>query len=805
LSTSPIPDTRAQRVANWLMDRKWTTFLIVMVPTLVLAWAIPSIQVYSRFADLLPGDHEYVHTYNRMKDIFGGANVLAMSLEVTDPKTDIFTTATLGKIRMLTSEVDLIRGVNHYQVASLAHPKIRRVYTGEGGVIKSEPVLPRIIPSDAAGLKKLREEALNNDIIYGSYLSTDGRAALIVASFDEERLNYQEIHARMLQLKREVEEDGSTQLYIAGEPMLKGWIYHFASEIGVIFGVTFVVMILLLWIHFRSISGVLVPMLGTAMSALWGLGFVGWMGYNLDPLSLVVPILISARTASHCVQMMERYYDEIRLGRDRETGVRVSMGELLVPATIGIFTDVAGLLVLAVSSIPMIAKMGYYCALWSASNVLTVAVLVPLVMSLLPTPTVSAEPAQRQLPARLMHRLGVFLVGRRASLLIFGITAGLSVGSVYYGWSPPIGESKPGTPLLFPDSQYNIAAAHIASRFAGANQLSIYFEGDKPERMWDPAVVKTMQEFARYMADTPNYGGTRDIPHLVRAINRLYHYDDPRWATLPTTSTDIGNMLFMYQAGSPTPRVIVEYMDPEARIANVVIFYKDATGKTVTEAVAAAKRFFETHKMEGVTPRFAGGIIGLIVAANEETHAADLQTTGLIIVLVMLAVMLTYRSWEPGLLVLVVLGLAVMMNRAFMTLRDIGLNVNTLPVTSVGLGVGVDYAIYMLDRIREEVKHRSLDDAIVVSMRTTGAAVLFTAVMIIGGIVWWIQGSSLRFNSDMALLLCMLLMSNVVGAVTVIPLMIRLMRPRFIMDAHRDESLTEADRARGSVWSLKTP
>jgi predicted RND superfamily exporter protein len=237
----------------------------------------------------------------------------------------------------------------------------------------------------------------------------------------------------------------------------------------------------------------------------------------------------------------------------------------------------------------------------------------------------------------------------------------------------------------------------------------------------------------------------------------------------------------------------------------VVIFYKDATGKTVTEAVAAAKRFFETHKMEGVTPRFAGGIIGLIVAANEETHAADLQTTGLIIVLVMLAVMLTYRSWEPGLLVLVVLGLAVMMNRAFMTLRDIGLNVNTLPVTSVGLGVGVDYAIYMLDRIREEVKHRSLDDAIVVSMRTTGAAVLFTAVMIIGGIVWWIQGSSLRFNSDMSLLLCMLLMSNMVGAVTVIPLMIRLMRPRFIMDAHRDESLTEADRARGSVWSLKTP
>ena len=130
---------------------------------------------------------------------------------------------------------------------------------------------------------------------------------------------------------------------------------------------------------------------------------------------------------------------------------------------------------------------------------------------------------------------------------------------------------------------------------------------------------------------------------------------------------------------------------------------------------------------------------------------------------------------------------------------------NTLPVTSVGLGVGVDYAIYMLDRIREEVKHRSLDDAIVVSMRTTGAAILFTAAMIVGGIVWWIKGSSLRFNSDMALLLCMLLMSNMVGAVTVIPLMIRLLRPRFIMDAQRDESLTLAGGERGRVWAAKAP
>ena len=774
------PETRGQRIADWLMDRKWTTFLIIILPTLVLAWAIPSIQVYSRFADLLPAKHEFVHNYQRMKQTFGGANVLAMSLEVTDPAADLFTRPTLEKIRYLTEQVDLIPGANHYQVASIAHPKIRRVYTAANGLIKSEPVLPRALPNDGEGLKQLREDCLNNDIIYGSYLATDGRATLIVASFDEERLDYREIHRRMQALKSEVEADGSVRLYVAGEPMLKGWIFHFSSEIGVIFAVTFLIITALLWLHFRSLSGVLVPLLGTGLSAVWGLGFVGWMGFNLDPLVLVVPILISARTASHCVQMMERYYDEIRLGRDRDTAVRVSMGELIVPATIAIFTDAAGLLVLAVSSMPVIAKMGYFCAVWSASNLVTVAVLVPFVMSMLPVPDAGQGRGAPRLPARLMRRLGVALMGPRVTRGVLAGTVVLAVGSTYFGWNPPLGESRPGTPLLFADSEFNVAAAHIANRFAGANQLSVYFEGDRAEKMWEPEVVSYMQAFVRHMADTRNFGGSRDVPHLVRSINRLYHYDDPRWALQPKTAPDIGNILFMYQAGSPVPRVILEYMDQEARTANLVIFYKDATGDTVTGAIEAARAFLAENRVEGVTPRLAGGIIGLTYAANEETKSSDLKMTGLIILLVMASVMVTYRSLASGLLVFLVLALAVMLNRAFMSLRDIGLNVNTLPVTSVGVGLGVDYAIYMLDRIKEEVRKHPLDEAIVIAMQTTGAAVLFTAAMVAAGIMFWIPGSSLRFNSEMALLLCMLLTSNALGAVTVIPLLVRLLKPRFI-------------------------
>ena len=793
--------TRGQAIANWLMDRKWISFAIICVPTILLALHIPKIEVYSRFADLLPAKHEYIKNYNRMKQTFGGANVVTMAVEVTDKNADIFTTDTLTKIKTLTEQVDLIPGVNHYQVASIAHPKIRRIRTTAGGLIKSEPVLPKDLPKDAVGLKKLREESFNNDIVYGTYISTDGKAALILAGFDEERLNYTQIHTRLQELKKDIEADGKTRLYVAGEPMLKGWIFFHSKELKKIFGVTGLVMVILLWYHFGSITGVVVPTLGTGLSAVWGLGFVGWMGYNLDPLILVVPILISARTASHCVQMMERYYDEIRLGRPKEAAVRTAMGELILPASLGIIADAFGLLVLALSSMPMIAKLGYYCAFWGTSNLVTVAILVPLVMSLLPAPTVTRQEEHKHLPSRLMHNLGMFLVGPKATAVVLGGAALLAVWSFYFGWHVQIGESKPGSPILFPQSEYNVSAAFIADKFAGANQLSIYFEGDKSHRMKDPKVVATMEEFGRYMADTFNYGGTREIPHLVRSINRLYHYDDPRWSIIPKEQKDIGNTLFMYEAGASMPGVILEYMDLEGKTANFVVFYKDATGKTVQGSIDAAKKFLATHPMEGVTPRFAGGIIGTTAAANEETALSDLKMTVSIITLVTLLIIVAYRSLFAGAMVFVLLILCVMTNRAFMTMRDIGLNVNTLPVTSVGIGVGVDYAIYMLDRLKEEMRHRSLLDGIVTSMRTTGAAILFTALTVLAGIIYWIPGSSLRFNSEMALLLSLLLTSNMVGAITLIPLLVRVFKPKFVMESHVDESDTERDRSMGG-WMV---
>lgn len=776
------------RLACWLLDRRLFTLLFVLLPTFLLAYALPQIEVYSRFADLLPAEHEYIRNYNRMKETFGGANVVTMSLEAR--QGDIFTHNSLQKVRLLTEEIDLIPGVNHYQVASIAHPKIRRVRTTATGLIKSEPVLPDTVPTGDDDLKRLREEVFNNDVVFGTYISGDGRAALVLAGFDEERLDYNQIFTRLQELKAEVEADGESVLHIAGEPMLKGWIYHHSSELWKIFAITLTIIVLVLFFHFRSFVGVLIPLLATAMSAVWGLGLVGWMDYNLDPLILVVPILISARTASHCVQMMERYLDEVRTGVSKDRAVRASMGELIVPASIAIFTDAAGLLVLAISSIPIIAKLGLFCAFWSLSNLITVVVLVPLLISVLPMPKDHGGEGGH-LASRVTHAWGTFLVSDKAAPRVLGISLLVAFVSLYFAQDAVVGENKPGSPILFDSSEYNQAASRINGRFAGANQFSVYFEGDRAHRMKDPEVLKVIEGYRQRMSTVPHFGGARDIPGLVRSINRLYHYDDPRWSLIPPTARDIGNTLFMYEAGAAIPGVILEYMDLEGRTANVVTFFKDATGPTVTAAVAEAKAYLDAHPLEGVEYRFAGGIVGTTAAANEEVERSELLQTILIMVVVSLCVWATYRSAAAAGLVLVVLGLAVLVNRAYMGYRGIGLNVNTLPVTAVGIGIGVDYAIYVLDRIRKEVRDKTLNDALVATMQTTGSAVFLTAVTVVGGIIYWIPGSALRFNSEMAMLLSLLMVSNMIGAVTLLPLLVKLTRPKFVMGFDNHQSTVQ--------------
>lgn len=764
-------------IADFTLRYRWFSLTWLLLSTIFFGYHAFSVQMYSQFADLIPQAHPYIKAYNHFRPTFGGANIVSLSLEVKDG--DIFTPETLKKIRYITEEVDKIDGVNHYQVASLAHVKIRNIVTTSGGLIVAKPVLPEEIPTDPAALKKLKESMFNNDIVYGKFVSTDGKSALILAGFNEERLDYGNIHKQIMNIKKAV-EDGNTTLFVAGEPMLKGWVWFYTGELAKIFTVTFLFIFGTLIFYFRRLYGVLLPVIGGFAQAVWGLGFLGILGYNLDPLVLVIPLLVSARATSHGVQMTERYFEELETTGDKHKAVLASMRELLLPGGIGVLADAAGILVLAVATIPLIRKLAFFASFWGLSNIFTILFLIPVLLDILPAPRTKAHYVPHWM-AKLLKDVGEFCTSPHGRWVVFGLTAAIVAAGAFEAGRIPVGETEAGSPLLFFDSDFNKSARAINAKFAGSNQLVIYLEGEKADALKDPEVLGTLDEFRHYMLEQKEAGGTRDLPTLVRSVNRLYHYDDPKWAVVPPDQAGVGNMTFMYEANAPVPGVILEYMDFQAKDGQFVIFYKDAKGSTIEEAMERAKIFAAAHPLKGVKYVFAGGTIGTTAALNEEVAYSDKVSTILITLVVFLLVSFSYMSFVAGSMVLVTLVAAGVVSFLYIGLKGIGMNINTLPVTAVGMGIGVDYILYVVDRIkREYTRLLDHDAAIKRAISTSGMAVTFTATTLVGGIIPWVWMSSLRFSAEMAMLLGLLMLTHWLAAITLVPSIFAIVRPKFV-------------------------
>ncbi|MET0153311.1 MAG: MMPL family transporter, partial [Candidatus Binatia bacterium] len=603
--------------------------------------------------------------------------------------------------------------------------------------------------------------------------------ALILAGFNEERLDYRNIHREIMKIKNRV-EDENTVLYASGEPVLKGWVWFHTGELAIIFSATAIFVFVTLVVYFRRFYGWTLPVVGTLVQAIWGLGFTALLGYNLDPLILVIPLLISARAASHAVQMIERYFEELETTGDKHKAVERAFTELVIPGAIGVLADAAGILVLSVATIPLIRKLAFFGAFWGFSNIFTILMLIPLLLNVLPTPRHTRHYVPRWMVS-FLHAVGEFCTHRVYRWVIVGVTAVIVLLGVQQAMNIPIGETEAGSPLLWPNSHFNVSTRSINSNFAGANQFVIYLEGGRSNVLKEPAVLETLESFRRYMLAQPEAGGTRDAPSLVRSVNRLYHYNDPKWQVIPPDSAGVGNMVFMYEAGAPVPGVILEYMDFDAKDGQLVVFYKDARGTTIENAVGRAKAFIASHPVDGLTFRLGGGTIGTTAALNDEIAYSDKANMALIVLAIYVLVSLSYGSFVAGNMVMTTLIAAGVVSFLYIGLKGIGLNINTLPVTAVGMGIGVDYILYVVDRIKREYgRLGDAEMAIKRAISTSGMAVTFTATTLVGGVLPWYFLSSLRFSAEMAMLLALLMLTHWLAAITLVPALFSIIRPRFM-------------------------
>ena len=766
-----------RRVATLVVKQRAMILAIIVIATVAFTYLSFKIEMYTAFADLLPKDHPYIRVHEQYWKTFGGANVVLLAVEVTDG--DIFNTPVLEKIKKLTEMIERTPGANNYQIFSIARQKVKDVRATAWG-IEVQPVMWPNVPRSPEEIERLRDIVYANPTIVGRLVSEDGKAALITAAFHEERLDYAALFQRVQQAIKEL-EDAKTRIYAAGEPILYGWIYHHLHSIGLIIALTCLSILAILILYYRNLNGVMIPVLSAVITFIWGTGFTALMGYNFEPLILVVPFLIAARTISHSIQFRERFFEELERCGDKEKAAIESAAGLMMPGSVSIVTDASGLTVLLVAPMPILTKLAIAGSFWVLSNLVTVVLLDPILCCYFPTPRRlprGGEGHWLEAPLRIMGRLCVHPWGR---VVVIACFAAVIIWSAYWYQFLTVGDSRPGSPLLWSESEYNQSVRHINDKFQGTDHLYVIVEGRAESTMKSPQVLEKIEAFQRHMLRSPHVGSSDSLVDLTRQINTVLHYNDPRWGLLPRSSDEVGGILMVAEHGSE-PGDFDRWVNYNFQHGRVTFFLYDHKGDTLREVIDRATEFIKQNPMDGAEFKLASGYAGVLAAANEVIARSDKLTLGLMLLAQLIFCALGFRSLVAGLLFVGVVLMSNTFGMALMAYWNVGLNVNTLPVISLGIGFGEDYGIYIVARAIEEYQRSGRSDlnrALIDGVATAGKAVLYTAFLISASIAFW-SFSPLRFQAEMGSQLLIILGMNMLGGLLLLPALIALLKPKFV-------------------------
>lgn len=722
-----------------------------------------------------------VKLYEKFTPIFGGGNTALFEARVK--KGTIYNKQFLENYSKLTNDIYYFDGTNRFSVQSIALKKTKDI-EGKVGAIRIEAIMWPSVPQTADGLNAMRR-ALRN--LYGGQLvSLDDKSAMIMADFKSE-VRPLKVFNLTRQLKRKYETP-NLKLNIVGRPVLLGWIEHYTLQMALIFLLSFVLIALTCWLYFRSAAGVIVPIMKAVLTTIWGFGFIAMCHYNVNPLMLLLPFFVFATILSHAVQIMSRFYEEYARLRDFDQALVETLSALLRPSFSAIVADAIGFSMLYLVAIPTLQVLAILCTVWLLS--ITVAITFSAAaFFVIPMPE-----NLKSYGRETLQKFTRFIeIGGGARYVLLGAVV-VIISTGFMAAKVIIGDPNPGTPILWQDSEFNQASESINSHFArlGTDTMQVYVEGAE-NSMLLPKVLRITEGLTRYLKhQVLEMGGAQTLVPIVREVNAVVNEGDPSYKYIPGSAEEVAMDVYFFSSRGD-PNDMDTLIDKQWKTANLTFFLKDHRYDTLKRATETMKSYFtRMGGLTGVTFYYPGGQGGLDLATNEVVHRAHYETTLFVMLTIMLLVWITYRSFAAAIMLGGMLLLADFLSLAYMYIAAVGMTLNSLPIAAVGMGRGVDYGIYMFDRVKEEFeKCGSVALAVRRAIDTTGSAIIFTGLAMIIPLLPWYFVSSLRFQGQMGLLLAMILFWHVVGALVYLPAAILYFKPKSILG----EAYTEAEIA----------
>jgi predicted RND superfamily exporter protein len=785
-----------RKIADFIIEKRVLILVVISLISIYFVYEVKDLKVHTNFADLLPQKHEYIKVHNSIRSRFGGANTVVMVFQVKDG--DIFNPTTLQKIKDITEELYLIPGVDRFKILSIAVNFLVDMVITSGG-FDFMPLMFPDVPQTPEEIQSLREKVYSS-VFYGSFVWFDNKKTLITADFFEDEIDYPIIFKELRRIQEKY-EDGNHTLSINGEPMHLGYVDSYTDDIFLIMIGTFLVMFILFYYWYRSLRATMIPFLAAALSGLWGLGFMVMMGYNLDPLILVFPFLVASRAACHTVQVIKRYTEECLIVKEGKSACKNVIEGMFAPGFTAITTDAMGIILIALTPIQILQKITMACTFWCVAQIIIAVVLVPIILSFLPiSPGLLEKFARKGILDRILVKVGS-LIGGKGSLVVFAMVPLLIVFGYFGSRNIQVGDATPGSSLFWPWHRYNQDGFRIAFSMPILSPLYIVAEGEesydllscpgKPRTQCGENFIE-MARFQKFMRDTPGrlVMFVDSIVTAFEGTNSMMHEGDPNWFFFPVTDQEVAYMYYNVR-DSGVPGSADRYCDAyNEKAANIIIYCRDKTTPTIKTIMARVDEYIKKYsKLEPpMQYKLAGGAFGVQAAVNEVIEEYHFKTLGWALLAIFIICGIMFRSFVAAfmltlpLIVSNLIAFSMMATGMFYLLPvPITITQSTLPVSAVGIGLGVDYGIYMLGRIIEEYKRKNdLKGAIETTMASVGEPIVFTALAMTGGLIVWIF-SPLMFQSTMGFFLATILLLNMLGGLLLVPSFVAVMKPKFVV------------------------
>ncbi|HEX6142592.1 MAG TPA: MMPL family transporter [Geminicoccaceae bacterium] len=751
------------RIETLVFGHRRSLLAVFALLTLVFAISATQLRIDAGFEKQLPLGHPYMQTFLEHRAEFGGANRLLIAVRARDG--DIFRPEVFAAIEAVTDAVFFLPGVNKSSVRSIFTPNVRFVEVVEGGFAGGNVVPADFQPTPEA-IAEVRENILKAGIV-GRLVANDFSAALISAELVErdprtgERLDYLEVADALERTIREPFQNQRIDIHILGFAKAVGDIADGAAGVVAFFGVAFLITALIVWLFLRSVRLTLLPLACSLVAVVWTLGLLPLLGYGLDPMSILIPFLVFAIGVSHGVQMVNAVAGEVADGATPPDAARSAFRRLLVPGGVALLSDTIGFLTILLIEIRIIQELAITTALGVLVIILTNLLLLPILLSYGSLSAPRARPPGPALRDRLWHGIAAFATPGPALACLAGALVLLGLGLVQ-ARELRIGDLQPGVPELRPDSRYNQDTRFITSHFAiGVDIIQVIVEGP-PDGCVEHDVMAAIDRFQWHMQNVPGVQSTLSMPQVAKVINAGYNEGSLKWRVLPR------NQASMVQAITPI-ETSTGLLNRDCSVMPVVIFTADHAAETIERVVGAVEAYAQENRDDALRFRLATGNVGVMAATNQVVEAAQLPMLLYIYGAIVLLCVLTFRSIRATLCIVLPLGLVSVLVYALMGLLGIGLKVSTLPVAALGVGIGVDYGIYLFSRLHGLLEQgRPLHAAYLQTLRSTGNAVLLTGLTLALGVSTWIF-SALQFQADMGLLLAFMFLGNMLGALVLLP------------------------------------